>query len=132
MTRLIGNSDPRVVAAIHEAAALEAAGESKAALSKLETVIEDVPEASAPRAYLAWFLSASGDHGEAVRHARRAVELSERSERASLVLFHVLMKAGLTEFATSELQRFLEIRDSEEHTALLNQLDARRGQGSTE
>jgi len=37
------------------------------------------------------------------------------------------MKAGLTELATAEVHRFLKIRDSEEHRALLKTLEARRG-----
>jgi tetratricopeptide (TPR) repeat protein len=113
-----------VIEGINQAIELNAEGNTDLAVRRLAALIEEFPAASSAHAYLAWFLSNGGHFSQAVEHARRAVEMSKESERASLVLFHVLWKAGQANLAIAEIRRFLGIRPSEEHARILSDWEA--------
>ena len=119
-----GNRDPRVVEAINEAIKLEASGQTGLAIALLESLVQQFPGVASIRAYLAWFLSSENRFREAIEHGREAVHLSPRLEKTSLVLFHVLWKAGQQSQAIDEARRFLTIRTSSEYSAILDKWEA--------
>ena len=119
MTQTTGNSSPRVVEAIKHAIDLDSRGETGLAVQHLSALLAEFPSASSLRGYLAGFLSRSGKVEEAIEHGRHAVLLSPKSEKASLVLFHVLWKAGKHLEAFDEMKRYLAIRPSKEYSDLI-------------
>lgn len=118
MTLAIGkmtdNKDPRVVAAINSAAEFDAAGRPREAIATLMSIVVDFPKSSAVHGYLAWYLSTTGQHQDARWHSSESVTLSPRSERASLIHFHVLHRAGLINDAMAEMRRFLKLKPESE------------------
>ncbi len=123
------NSHPRVIGTINQAIDLDAKDETALAVQRLTALLEEFPGAASIHAYLAWFLSRGGHFNEAIEHARQAVQLSQKSEKASLVLFHVLWKAGQQSQAIEEIRRFLAIRPSDEYTNILKKWEASEEQG---
>lgn len=119
MTRATGNDHPRVVAAINNAIDLVEKDEVDAAIQLLTATATEFPMASSVQGYLAWYLSRVGRHAAAVACAQEAVRLSPASERASLVLYHVLWDAGHQEGALDEMRRYLHVRPSEEYAEIL-------------
>jgi hypothetical protein len=132
MRQSTGNSDPRVVATINQAIALESNGQLLAAVQLLTTLARECSDASSVHGYLAWYLSQSGRHEEAAMHSSEAVGLSPASERASLVHFHALWSSGQHLEAIAEMNRFLTIRPSSEYNSIFEEWDsARYGPGGT-
>lgn len=66
----------------------------------------------------------SGSLVEAINSFKHAVEMAQRSEVASLGLFHSLFEAGRTDEAFNEMHRFLSIAESPEYEQLLSDLNA--------
>jgi tetratricopeptide (TPR) repeat protein len=125
MMPVTGNSDPRVVAAINEAINLAANGQTLLAVEILAKVAAEFPEVASVRGYLAWFMAQIGRYREAVEQSQQAVNLEPESERASLVHFHVLWKAGNHIQALDEMKRFLLIRPSAEYTNIIRDWEPR-------
>lgn len=121
MTQTTGNRDPRVVSAINQAINLAANDQLSEAVRLLTNVAQEFPRASSVHGYIAWFLSEVGRHGEAIEHSSAAVSISPESERASLIHFHVLWKAGRQIGAIDEMKRFLLIRPSEEYDKIIKE-----------
>ena len=121
MTHMTGNSDPRVIEGIKHATDLDLKGETEAAVQHLSALIEDFPTAASLHGYVAVFLSRSGHLDKAIEHGRQAVRLSPTSEKASLVFFDALWKAGLHIEALDEMKRFLVFRPSEEYTKMIKE-----------
>ena len=102
--------------AIRQAVDLEAKGEIGLAVQLLTDLVAEFPMEASVQGYLASYLADCGRFDEAVGHGRLAVQLSPNSGMASLVLFHVLWKAGQRSEAIEEIRRFLPLRHSEKHT----------------
>ncbi|MGA2069701.1 MAG: tetratricopeptide repeat protein [Thermoguttaceae bacterium] len=127
MTQTTGNNHPRVVSGINEAIDLAANDQNSVAVQLLTALAEEFPQASSVHGYLAWFLLQIGRHQEAIEHSREAVSLSPKSERASLVHFHVLWKAGQHIQALDEMKRFLTIRPSQEYADIIKDWEPGKG-----
>ena len=76
------------------------------------------PQSASVYALLGHALWEQGKLPEAVSSFRRAVELSPKSELASLGLFHTSMESGDMRGADAEMNRFLAVADSEEYDAI--------------
>jgi tetratricopeptide (TPR) repeat protein len=94
MTQTTGNSDSRVIEGVKHATDLDSKGETELAVRHLSALIEELPTAASLHGYVALFLSHAGRFDEAIEHGRQAILLSPGSEKASLVLFDALWKAG--------------------------------------
>jgi predicted Zn-dependent protease len=123
MTQPNGNRHPQVIAGINEAINIAASGQTATATQHLARLAADFPDVASVRAYLAWFLSQNKQHNEAIEQSQQAVTLAPESEKASLVRFHVLWKAGEHIRALDEMKRFLVIRPSEEYIGLVRDWD---------
>ena len=121
MTQATGNDHPRVIAAINQAIDLAANDQMSVAVELLTSLSHEFPDAASVHGYLAWFLLETGRHEKAVGPSQRAVELAPRSERASLVHFHVLWRAGERIQALDEMKRFLKIQPSEEYANIIKE-----------
>jgi tetratricopeptide (TPR) repeat protein len=119
MTQATENDHPRVVSTINEAIDFAANDQTSVAVQLLTTLAEEFPRTSSVHGYLAWFLLQIGRHQAAIGHSQEAVSLSPRSERASLIHFHVLWEAGQRIQALDEMKRFLMIRPSEEYASII-------------
>jgi tetratricopeptide (TPR) repeat protein len=116
------NDDPRIVKAINHALDLHRRGKTGLAVKHLLPLIMEFPRTSSIRGYLALFLSLSGRFDEAIEHGRRAILLSPKSEKASVVFFGALWKSGRRTEALDEAKRFSAIRPSEEYSKMLKEL----------
>lgn len=123
MTHPTGNDDPQVVAAINQAIVCAANDQTALAVQILADLVVAFPTATSVHGYLAWFLLQMGRYDEAIQHSLRAVDLAPNSERASLVYFHALWKAGQRIPALDEMRRFLLIRPSEEYSKIIEDLE---------
>ena len=123
MTKSTENSDPQVVVAINQAIDLAANDKTSLAVQLLTDLVAEFPGASAVHDYLAWFLSESGRHEEAIKHSQVAIELAPKSESASLVHFHVLWKADQRVQSLDEMKRFMTIGYSEEYANIARYLE---------
>ena len=119
MTVATSNSHPRVKLAINQAYALDENGQSALAVSQLTTLLEEFPDSSALHAYLSWFLRSERRLEEAVVHSRQAIELSPRSEKASLSYFYALWDCAKYIEALDEMARLLKIRPSEIYSDII-------------
>jgi tetratricopeptide (TPR) repeat protein len=120
MTQTTGNSAPRVIEGIKRAIDLDSKGETEAAVQHLSALIEEFPSASSLHGYAALFLSRAGRLDDAIEHGRQAIQLWPMSEKASLVLFEALWKAGQHIEALDEMKRFLTLKPSEEYTKMIS------------
>ena len=123
MTQTTGNSDPRVIEGIKYATDLNSKGETELAVQHLSALIEEFPTAASLHGYVALFLSRAGRFDEAIKYGRRAILLSPKSEKASLVLFETLWKAGQRIEALDEMKRFLALRPSDEYARIIKEWD---------
>jgi len=119
MTQKTGNSDPRVIEGIKLATELESKGERESAVRHLLALTEEFPTAASLHGYVALFLSRAGRLDEAIEHGRQAIQLSPKSEKASLVFFKALWTAGQRIEALDEMKRFLALSPSEEYTKMI-------------
>jgi hypothetical protein len=127
MTPQIGNKHPRVISAINQAIQLNSDGRTASAVELLMGLALEFPEASAVHSYLAWFLLCEGRCGEAVAHSLRAAKLAPKSEKSSLIHFHVLWRNGQHHQALDEMKRFLAIRPSEEYANIIKNWEPKFG-----
>jgi hypothetical protein len=86
-------------------------------------VVEEFPGLAVGHSYLGWIYSRVDRHREAIEHGRVAVQLSPKSERASLMFFRVLWAAEQREQAFDEMKRFLAVGQSEEYARMLEEWD---------
>ena len=107
--------------AIKRAIDLHANGQTELAVQLLSALIAEFPTEAKLHGYLAAFLWRSGRFDEAVEPARQASLLSPRSERASLVLFHLLWKTGQRLEALDEMKRFLGMNRSEKYLKMIKE-----------
>jgi Flp pilus assembly protein TadD len=121
MTQKTGNSDPRVIEGIKYATDLDSKGETESAVQHLLALSEEFPTAASLHGYVALFLSRAGRLDEAIEHGRQAVQLSPKSEKASLVFFKALWTAGRQIDAFDEMKRFLALSASEEYTKMIKE-----------
>jgi tetratricopeptide (TPR) repeat protein len=89
---------------------LKHAGKLKEAAVKMEEAVEEFPQFP----ILWWYLGALYLHDlkkprKAIPYLRRATELSPKSERASLGLFHSLWSANQVNKALEELKRYQQL-----------------------
>ena len=122
MTTRESNRDPRVAEAIKRAVDFHSKGQTAMAVEHLSALIPEFPEASALHGYLAVYLSQIGRFDEAIEPARQAVRLSPKSEKASMVLFSVLVEARQHIEALEEAKRFLSIGRSEIYSGMADGL----------
>lgn len=87
---------------------------------------ETHPESASVHGLLGYTLWELGQLEPAVQSFRRAVNLSPRSELASLGLFHSLLETGDKQSAIHEMNRFLRLADSEEYRALASKYRTRK------
>jgi predicted Zn-dependent protease len=109
--------------AIADALALKSTGQAGLAVQRLLPLIEEYPELTIVHACLAFMLSCSGAHEEAIERGRKAVQMGPTGEKTSLVLFHVLYTAGRRTEAVEEMKRFLAIRPSKEYAKIAKDLE---------
>jgi len=121
MTQKTGNSDPRVIEGIKHATDLDSKGEADLAVQHLLTLTKEFPAAASLHGYVALFLSRAGRLDEAIEHGRQAIQLSPKSEKASLVLFKALWTAGQRIEALDEMKRFLALSASEEYAKMIQE-----------
>src|SRR5580700_5439473 len=115
MTQETGNNHPRVVQTINRAIDLNRKNQTGLAVQILTDLVAEFRRAASIHAYLALFLSRGGRLNEAIEHSREAVQLSQESEKASLIFFSLLWTAGQHTPALDEMKRFLTIKPSEEY-----------------
>ena len=111
-----GDRRTSLAEAIRRAADLESKGEIGLAVQLLTDLVVEFPMEASVHGYLASYLADCGRFDEAVKHGRRAVQLSPKSGLASLAFFHVLWKAGQHSAAIEEIRRFLPLQRSDKYT----------------
>jgi predicted Zn-dependent protease len=121
MTTPNGDTSPRVLEAIIKAIDLDRDSGTRRAIQLLSGLAAEFPDSLGLRSYLGWFHLRCGQFEQARLHATRAVELSPKSEMASLVLFNACWKDGRHEEAVEELKRFTAIVPSAEYRRILNE-----------
>jgi predicted Zn-dependent protease len=127
LTQATSNTDPRIVEAIKRAIDLHTNGQTELAVQLLSALIAEFPRESKLHSYLAAFLWRSGRFDEAIEPARQATTLLPQSERASLVLFHLLWKTGQRIEALDEMKRFLSVNASEEYSRMIKEWELSEG-----
>jgi predicted Zn-dependent protease len=127
MTEPIGSNQSRFVATINKAIDIAEIGQLSQALQLLTDLAAEFPEAASVRGYLAWYLLQLGRQKEAIEQSRQAIGLAPKSERASLIHFHTLWKAGKYIEALDEMKRFLTIRPSEEYSRIIKEWEPNLG-----
>lgn len=120
---MTGNRDPRVIAGINRALELGRAGQQDRAVAHLLKLLKDFPNAASIHGYLGICLLRLNRSDEAVFHGRKAALLSPQSEKASLVLFSALWRAGQHIEALDEMKRFLLIKPSKVYSDMIKQWD---------
>jgi len=88
-------------------------------LNSLTNLVVEFPQAAGAHGYLAWYLSETRRHDEAIVHSRQAINLAPTSRKASLVHFHVLSRNNQLIDALDEMKRFLILRPSEEYASMI-------------
>ncbi|HEU5457577.1 MAG TPA: hypothetical protein VFU68_03055 [Terracidiphilus sp.] len=119
MNQRTENSDPRVIEGIKHALYLDSKGETESAVQHLLALTKEFPTAASLHGYIALLLSRAGRLDEAINHGRQAIQLSPKSEKASLVLFGSLWIAGQHMNAIDEMKRFLALKPSEEYSKII-------------
>ncbi|HLY39570.1 MAG TPA: hypothetical protein VKR52_00090 [Terracidiphilus sp.] len=121
MNQIPDEAAERVLGAIREVIELDGQGEREDAERLLKPLVEEFPEASLLHSYMAWVLSRSGKHREAIEHGRVAVKLSPESEMASVMLFRALWSAGEHPLAFEEMKRLEKYGHSEEYARMMQE-----------
>jgi hypothetical protein len=122
MSDLAEGTDPRVFETISQVVELVADDRLPLATERLVALVEEFPREGLAHAYLAWLLSYSGRHRDAIEHGKVAVLLLPRSERVSLLFFRVLWGADERPQALDEMRRFVALEDSEEYAQIILEL----------
>lgn len=121
MNQIPDEAAERVLGTIREAVDLDAQNQIAEAVRLLKQLVDEFPSASIAQSYMAWILSRSGQHREAIEHARVAVKLSPESEMSSIMLFRVLWSAGEHTQAFDEMKRLQTYGHSEEYTRMMQE-----------
>ena len=111
----------RVLGAIREVVDMDAQGLHQEAESLLRPLIDEFPEASLLHSYMAWVLSRSEKHREAIEHGRVAVKLAPESEMSSIMLFRAFWNAGEHAQAFEEMKRLEKYGHSEEYARMMQE-----------
>jgi len=119
MQQIPDEAAERVLGTIRETIELVSQGQAEEAARGMKLLVDEFPEASLPHSYLAWALSQTGKHREAIEHGRAAVKLSPESEMSSILLFRVLWSAGEHVLAFEEMKRLEKYGPSEEYARLM-------------
>jgi len=119
MDRIPESARLRVEGTLREAIELDEQNQSAEAVSLLAQLVSEIPESGLAHSYLAWMLSRSGEHREAIRHGRIAVKHEPESERVSLLYFRVLWSAQEYQEAFDEMKRFSAYGHSEEYAQMI-------------
>jgi tetratricopeptide (TPR) repeat protein len=123
-----GTTKEELEARFDAALRLRDADDYKAAAVELETLVSDLYQAdykgrtlllTHSLMQLGYMHDKLGDHVQREVRFREAVELSPRSELASLGWFHSLLALRRTREAYAEVVRLLTVRDSPEYRELL-------------
>jgi predicted Zn-dependent protease len=120
-------SDSRIEETIKHAIESHANGQTSLAVQELSALAAEFPTEARVHGYLATFLWRSDRFDEALEPARQASLLSPGSERASLVLFHLLWKIGQRVEAREEMKRFLKVSPSEEYSKMIKEWNLSEG-----
>ena len=123
MSDLTEGTHPRVFETISQVVELVADNRVPLATERLVALVAEFPREGLAHAYLAWVLSTSGRHRDAIEHGKVAVQLSPRSERVSLLFFRVLWSADERPQALDEMRRFVALEDSEEYAQIILELE---------
>jgi hypothetical protein len=123
MSDLTEGTHPRVFETISQVVELVADNRVPLATERLVALVAEFPREGLAHAYLAWVLSTSGRHRDAIEHGRVAVQLSPRSERVSLLFFRVLWSADERPQALDEMRRFVALEDSEEYAQIILEME---------
>jgi hypothetical protein len=123
MSDLTEGTHPRVFETISQVVELVADNRVSLATERLVSLVAEFPREGLAHAYLAWVLSSSGRHRDAIEHGKVAVQLSPRSERVSLLFFRVLWSADEQPQAIDEMRRFVALEDSEEYAQIIVELE---------
>jgi len=123
MNDLTEGTHPRVFETISQVVELVADDRVPLATERLVALVAEFPREGLAHGYLAWVLSDSGKHREAIEHGKVAVQLSPRSERVSLLFFRVLWSAEERPRALDEMRRFVALEDSEEYAQIILELE---------
>ena len=121
MNQIPDDAAERVLRTIQEVIDLDAQDQRPEAVRLLKELIDLYPGASILHSYMAWILSRSGQHREAIEHGRVAVKLSPESEMSSVMLFRVLWSAGEHVQAFEEMKRLEKHGHSEEYAKLMQE-----------
>jgi len=123
MSDLTEGTHPRVFETISQVVELVADDKVSLATERLVALVAEFPREGLAHAYLAWVLSSSGRHRDAIEHGKVAVQLSPRSERVSLLFFRVLWSANERPQALDEMRRFVALEDSKEYAQVILELE---------
>ncbi|HEX3891744.1 MAG TPA: tetratricopeptide repeat protein [Terracidiphilus sp.] len=132
MTQIPDEAAERVLGAIREVIDLDAQGEIEDAEQLLRPLVDEFPETSLLHSYMAWVLSRSGKHREAIEHGRVAVKLSPDSEMSSIMLFRAFWNAGEHLQALEEMKRLEKYGHSEEYTRMMQEWNEGKKDGESE
>ncbi len=121
MNEMTDDVYPRVMEVIRQAVELDQQNDTAFATQILTAVVAEFPGLAIGHSYLGWILSRGGRHREAIEHGRVAVQLSPKSEKASLALFRVLWGAGERDLAFEEMKRFMAIGHSDEYSMMIQE-----------
>ena len=92
-------------------------------LEIMKGLVESNPRSAIFHAVLANAYWETGDLETAEKTFRKAIEITPDSEKASLGLFHCLWEQNRTDEAFAEMKRFMEIADSEDYRAIVNEIN---------
>jgi len=121
MNQIPDEAAERVLGAIREAIELDGEDNREDAESLLKSLVEEFSESSLLHSYMAWILSRSGKHREAIEHGRVAVKLSPESEMSSVMLFRTLWSAGEHALAFEEMKRLEKYGHSMEYARMMEE-----------
>ena len=123
MSELAEGVHPKVFETISQVVELVADDRVPLATERLVALVAEFPREGLAHGYLAWVLSLSGRHREAIEQGKVAVQLAPRSERISLLFFRVLWSADERSQALDEMRRFVALEDSEEYAQIILELE---------
>ncbi|HUB28572.1 MAG TPA: hypothetical protein VL967_02705 [Terracidiphilus sp.] len=133
MNQIPDEAAERVLGTIREIIDLDGQGKQEDAEALLKPLVDEFPGASLLHSYMAWILSRSGKHREAIEHGRVAVKLTPESEMSSIMFFRVLWSAGEHAQAFDEMKRLEKFGHSEEYARMMQEWsEGKKDDGSIE
>ncbi len=114
---------PRLMKAIDRAENLRETSQASEGIQILRELLTEFPRAGIVRVCLSLSLSTVGQHVEAIELAQDAVQLSPKSELASIVLYFAHREAGQMNPALDEMKRFIKSGGkSKEYSRLIKEM----------